>query len=239
MPWMSQENKKKIAAALKQANIPASFKYTLAVSNHTELVLTIKSAPASVLDDFIGHLDPQGYPRELMLGDTCALGRFENDGYFDINLNYLDRQFTGKTLKVLRNIETTIKTAGEWFDKSDPQTDYFHTAFYITIRFGRYDKPVEWTGVRRKVKDTGRSINEITDIIADTVALAKPPVTDNVIPVSFGRRAAAATPSPEVVQAALVARGVAAIRTTAFGKALTEEAMTVLSRAVVEALLQD
>ena len=34
----------------------------------------------------------------------------------------------------------------EWFDKSDVMTDYFHTAFYMTVRVGRYDKPYQMKG---------------------------------------------------------------------------------------------
>ena len=29
----------------------------------------------------------------------------------------------------------------ENFDKSDPMTDYFHVGYYISVRFGSYDKP--------------------------------------------------------------------------------------------------
>ena len=28
-----------------------------------------------------------------------------------------------------------------WFDKSDIMTDYFHTAYYMNINIGRWDKP--------------------------------------------------------------------------------------------------
>ena len=36
-----------------------------------------------------------------------------------------------------------ITKSQNWFDKSDTQTDYFHTAYYININIGKWDKPYE------------------------------------------------------------------------------------------------
>ena len=30
---------------------------------------------------------------------------------------------------------------GEWFDKSDAMTDYFHIAYYTNINAGQWNKP--------------------------------------------------------------------------------------------------
>ena len=37
-----------------------------------------------------------------------------------------------------------IKRAGEWYDESDSQIDYFNTSFYISINIGRWDKPYKY-----------------------------------------------------------------------------------------------
>ena len=48
---------------------------------------------------------------------------------------------------LFNDILTIIKTAPakaggrEWFDKSDIMTDYFHTAYYMHINVGAWDKP--------------------------------------------------------------------------------------------------
>jgi hypothetical protein len=56
----------------------------------------------------------------------------------NISLTEFPRNSTGKFIKELA---TTIKDVGGWYDNSDTMTDYFDVAFYIDITFGRYDKP--------------------------------------------------------------------------------------------------
>lgn len=57
-----------------------------------------------------------------------------------INQYYLERtahpEFWEKVLEI-------IKTGSDrkWFDESDSQSDYFHTAFYIHLRVGDWKKP--------------------------------------------------------------------------------------------------
>jgi len=43
-----------------------------------------------------------------------------------------------------------IKTGSDrkWFDESDSQTDYFHTAFYIRMRVGQWNKPYVNTALK-------------------------------------------------------------------------------------------
>jgi hypothetical protein len=36
-----------------------------------------------------------------------------------------------------------MKKAGDWFDKSDAQVDYFHTAYYIDVNIGKWNKPYQ------------------------------------------------------------------------------------------------
>ena len=51
---------------------------------------------------------------------------------------------------IIKKVEKIIKTApylecvGDlWFDKSDSMSDYFHTAYYLSIHVGKWDKPYE------------------------------------------------------------------------------------------------
>ena len=43
--------------------------------------------------------------------------------------------------EMFHKIETEVKAALGWFDKSDSMTDYFHTAFYYHASVGKWDKP--------------------------------------------------------------------------------------------------
>jgi hypothetical protein len=70
-------------------------------------------------------------------------------GYAQVNQYWIDDHFQDagerEQIKKLFNI---IKTAPakapngrEWFDESDAMTDYFHTAFYMHVNIGSWDKP--------------------------------------------------------------------------------------------------
>ncbi len=64
----------------------------------------------------------------------------------DLNHHWLENY--PKHQKVLEKIMSITKTApakagvgGEWFDESDAMTDYFHTAYYIHLGLGKWNKP--------------------------------------------------------------------------------------------------
>lgn len=72
-------------------------------------------------------------------------------GHFQVNhhhlFNYGEHQ--GLFEHILRVIKVApgIAEGGQtWFDDSDSMTDYFHTAFYIWMSVGRWNKPYEYTG---------------------------------------------------------------------------------------------
>ena len=51
---------------------------------------------------------------------------------------------------IIKKVEKIVKTApylegvGDlWFDKSDSMSDYFHTAYYMSIHVGKWDKPYQ------------------------------------------------------------------------------------------------
>lgn len=251
MPYVSQEKKKKIADALKASGLPKTFKYTLAVDHHSELVLTIREAPATVLDDFIGHVDAYGNLNDLRGNEKNALERFEEEGYWDVNIFHMEKQFSGKTLKVIQKMLEVIKSAGEWFDKSDAMTDYFHTAFYITIKFGRWNKPVTFTGSRRRKP----KVEPVERVVADFVAQPTPtfdpqPVaapsreslervdeilSGNVVHVAFPR-SEARDMEREIAKAELVRRGVEQMKATPAGSTLNDAALVTLAEAMLNVI---
>lgn len=64
--------------------------------------------------------------------------------YQQVNVYWIDDHYTGIARDFLNDVIKTIKTAGEWYDRSDSQIDYFDTAFYISINVGRWDKPYKY-----------------------------------------------------------------------------------------------
>lgn len=123
MAYMSQEQKAKIAAALKKV-VPAGWKYSLGVRHHSTIVMTIASAPVDLLRAFkptpaynpeeATHLDVNVYHFRDAIADAGILATFE------------------KIIDAL-NLDN--------FDKSDLQTDYFHVGHYVDLDIGRWNKP--------------------------------------------------------------------------------------------------
>jgi hypothetical protein len=69
----------------------------------------------------------------------------END-YLQVNQFYPETY--GQHVNLFREIIQIIKTSPAnavngkaWFDNSDPQSDYFNTAFFIRLNVGIYNKP--------------------------------------------------------------------------------------------------
>lgn len=71
------------------------------------------------------------------------------------NINYRDlegkknQKFFDKILNIIHTAPGNSEGGQEWFDKSDSMTDYFHTAFYIDISIGKWDKAYNKTEKKR------------------------------------------------------------------------------------------
>jgi hypothetical protein len=133
MAYMNQEKKAKIAAALKQV-VPAGWKYSLRVRNHSTIVMTVSAAPFNLIAAFkasqyfdpatASYTDVNPYHYRDHLEDECVADVFE------------------KIFECL-NIDN--------FDNSDIQTDYFHVGHYADLRIGAWDKPFVVTGQVKEV----------------------------------------------------------------------------------------
>ena len=98
------------------------------------------------------HGGSNGVDVTIKSGSTDFTDCFTHgDGYAQIN-QYHTHMY-GKHQSLFDEIYKIIKTApinGEgyhkgtgWFDKSDSMTDYFHTAYYISMNVGSWDKPYQ------------------------------------------------------------------------------------------------
>ena len=66
------------------------------------------------------------------------------------NVYWFDEHFSGVACDFLNEVVTAMKSAG-WFDKSCISSDYFHTAYYIDVKVGRWNRPYKYTGTAQKV----------------------------------------------------------------------------------------
>ena len=132
MAYMNQERKAVIKANLDKALKGTGVKYSLKCSN-LSITCTIKSAPV----DFIANSN-----------ETCGADFYQTSrgfqtnttGYDQVNHYHYRDHYSGKAKELMAKIVTAIYS-GDYYDRSDAQTDYFDTAYYAHINVGKWNKP--------------------------------------------------------------------------------------------------
>ena len=130
MAYMNQERKSKIAQNLKPILKKYGIKASLAVRNHSSIVLNIKSGTIDFIGNFNSSINTQR-------GDRKA------EGYIDVNPYWYQEHFSGVAKEFLTEAMTALKSA-DWYDKSDIQSDYFNIAYYVDINIGKWHKPYQF-----------------------------------------------------------------------------------------------
>ena len=120
MAFMSQETKKKLAPGIKKVLAQYGVKGSISVNNHSTLVVTLKSGEIDFKADSV------------------------KDFFYQVNTYWIDDHYVGKARCFLNRLVEAMK-GDIWFDKSDVQSDYFNTAYYIDINIGRWNKDYEVT----------------------------------------------------------------------------------------------
>jgi len=131
MAYMNQERKAKIKTNLDAALKGTGVKYSLKCSN-SSITCTIKSAPV----DFIANSN-----------ETCGRDSYQvargfqtnSTGYDQVNPYYYKNHYSGKAKELMTKIVTAMYS-GDYYDNSDAMTDYFDTAYYVSINIGKWDK---------------------------------------------------------------------------------------------------
>lgn len=129
MAYVDQNKKARIAAALKPV-MPKDWKWSLAVQNHSTIVLTISQAPVDLLAEYtrVGN-------ERRRYGDSSHI----RPDHADVNHYHLDGAFDGELLETFRKIVTALNTDNH--NRSDSQTDYFDVGHYVKVQLGRWNKP--------------------------------------------------------------------------------------------------
>lgn len=127
MAYMSQENKAKIAVALKEA-IPADWKWSLAVRDHSTICLTISRAPVDLIANYANH----GM-------DEARRAAAVRKGHVDVNQYWWKDHFSPELVDVFTLIFGALNLGNH--DRSDSMTDYFDVGHYVNVSIGRWDKP--------------------------------------------------------------------------------------------------
>ena len=131
MAYVSQELKSKLAPKIKAICKKHGVKASLAVRNHSTLVLNVKAGKIDFIKNYNSTVGNQ--PGGFRNGSAA-------EKYLSINPYWFQEHFTGSAKAFLTEAFRALKSA-DWYDESDAMTDYFNTAYYVDVNVGKWDKP--------------------------------------------------------------------------------------------------
>lgn len=131
MAFVSQELKSKLAPKIKAICKKYKVKASLAVNNHSTLVLNVQSSPI----DFIKNFNETVETRPEYSRFTPA------EKAIQVNPYWYQDHFSGKAKAFLSEVLPAMNDGN--FDKSDIQSDYFHVGWYVSVNIGKWNKPYE------------------------------------------------------------------------------------------------
>ena len=131
MAYMSQERKAKMAPKIKAVLAKYGMKGSIAVDNHSTLVVNVKS----------GKLDLIGNSNE-----TCAADRYQvahgfvpDKDYMQVNPYHFNKHFSGDSLAFMTELLEAMNEGNH--NNSDIMTNYFDVGWYVDVNVGKWDKP--------------------------------------------------------------------------------------------------
>jgi len=130
MAYMSQEKKAKIAPVVKAILKKYGMKGSLAVNNHSTLVLNIKSGCLDLIRNYNQTVGER--PGGFQLGSPAV-------DSLSVNPYWFQDHFGGKAKAFLTEIFKAMNVGNH--DNSDIQTDYFDVGWYVNVNVGRWNKP--------------------------------------------------------------------------------------------------
>ena len=140
MAYISQNEKKELAPAIKKVLKAYGMKGTIGINHHSTLVVNLKSGSLDLLGAAQRVNDERANRQGL---PTTQIGE-----YFQANAYREPTEYENFNQKIGRFYSDLIKAmkGTKWFDKSDMMTDYFHTAYFLSINVGKYSSPYQFTG---------------------------------------------------------------------------------------------
>lgn len=136
MAYMNQERKAVIANAVKPILKKYGVKGTFAVRNHMTICLNISEGPIDFIENYIETDANLPYAKHMSADQVEYIRKNKT---LDINPYWYHEHFSGKAKQFFDEVFKGMKAAG-WYDKSDAQTDYFDTAYYVDVNVGKWNK---------------------------------------------------------------------------------------------------
>ena len=138
MAYISQELKKKLAPGIKKVLSEYGLKGTISIRNYSTLRVTIREGKldliAAVNADNQRNSQRTGMPPRVI------------EDYYQANPYRASTDYSDKKVGEFFAKLVDAMKGNEWYDRSDAMTDYFDTAYYLSIDVGKWDKPYRFTG---------------------------------------------------------------------------------------------
>jgi hypothetical protein len=147
MAYMNQERKQQRAPIIKAILKKYNVKGTLAVRNHSTLVLNIKSGSIDFIENYIKTDADKHYGNKM---DQNQIDYLRKNNAIDVNPYWYQEHYTGKAKDFLKEVLDAMY-GSDYFDESDAQVDYFHCSHYVDVNIGTWNKPYEVEGSWEKV----------------------------------------------------------------------------------------
>ena len=126
MAYVSQQDKKELAPAIKKVLSKYGMKGSISIRHHSTLQVTLQS----------GAIDFKDYSH--------------GDGYIQVNTYHIDSHYSGKAKAFLNELLDAMK-GPKYFNNDDAMTDYFHRSHYTDINVGKWNKPYFLQKTAKKV----------------------------------------------------------------------------------------
>lgn len=135
MAYISQEKKAQLAPGIKAVLKKFGMKGTIATRHHSTLVCNVSQGPL----DIIGNM----YEIAMTRPETYyARDKQPKPTYIQVNPYWISENYSGKVLAFVDELITAMK-GSDWYDRSDIQTDYFDTSWYVDVNIGAWNKPYQ------------------------------------------------------------------------------------------------
>lgn len=121
MAFITAKEVKSIREALKK-EFP-EIKFSVTKEHHTNVNVKVMESP----HDFSDILDGSG---------DASINHYWIKEHFPKWATMFSRM-----IEIIKTAPALDGTGDEWFDDSDSMTDYFHTAYYMSLGIGKWDRP--------------------------------------------------------------------------------------------------
>jgi len=132
MAYINAEQVKAIRLALKK-EFP-EFKFSVTKRHHSEVDVRLMSGPS---------FDKQKvwHRGEEVVVDLNNMDTWSTINHYHTHWYGKYEEFFNKIIEIIKTAPFKAGVGDLWFDESDAMTDYFHTAYYMSIGIGKWDKP--------------------------------------------------------------------------------------------------